>query len=147
MKRLRRDREDSYPGDDETDIDIIPLVDVMFLLLTFFVFMTLAMVIQEGIGVNLASAQSGSSVKEQKPIVISIQADGEYHLGEEKTTPEDLSRHLESVSNRNKNRPVFLNVDSATAHRHVIGALDLVRKSGLSNVTFTVKPEKGKDRP
>jgi len=145
VRRLRQGRDDEkYPGEnDETGIDIIPLVDVMFLLLTFFIFMTLAMVIQEGIGVNLASAQSGGSVKDQEPIVISIQADGQYFLGEEETNKEDLSSRLEAVSRQDENRPVFLNVDDATPHRHVIDALDLVRKSGLSNVTFTVKPENG----
>lgn len=140
MKRLRRDREDSYPGDDETDIDIIPLVDVMFLLLTFFIFMTLAMVIQEGVSVNLASAESGESVREKEPVVLSIKQTGQYFFNKSEISVEALRERLERTARNNPEQSVFINADQSVNHRAVMETLDIVRKSGLSNVTFTVKP-------
>lgn len=140
MKRLRRDREDSYPGDDENDIDIIPLVDVMFLLLTFFIFMTLAMVIQEGVNVSLASAESGESVERKEPIVLSVDESGQYFFNKSEVTEETLRRRLERTAEQNPEKSVFINADQSVNHRSVIEVLDAVRRSGLSNVTFTVKP-------
>lgn len=140
MKRLRRDREDSYPGEDETDIDIIPLVDVMFLLLTFFIFMTLAMVIQEGVNVNLASAESGESVQQKEPVVLSIKGSGQYLFNKSEVGEENLRERLKQIARQNADRSIFINADKSVNHRTVIEVLDTVRKSGLSNVTFTVKP-------
>lgn len=140
MKRMRRNRDDFYAGDEETDIDIIPLLDVIFLLLTFFIFMTLAMVIQKGVEVELASAKSGQAVEKQDPLVVSVKGDGQYFLGEKRTARKRLRKRLGRMARKNEERPVQLNAAGSARHRDVISALDVIRRSGFSNVTFTVEP-------
>jgi len=141
MERLRRDRDDSYPDNEGDDIDIIPLVDVMLLLLTFFILVTLSMVVQEGVNVSLAEAETGESVKNQEPIVVSVRSSGEYFLNEREVSIQSLLKTLRQQANQSSDRPVYLNADKAARHKYVIKALDTIRKSGLSNVTFTVKPD------
>lgn len=140
MNRLRRQDGDSYPEDEGDDIDIIPLVDVMLLLLTFFIFVTMAMVVQEGVSVSLASAESGKSVKKKDPLVISIKNSGTYFLNKTKVSAEKLQSRLEQRFGNNSEQPVFINADKGADHEYVIRALDKVRQSGLSNVTFTIEP-------
>jgi biopolymer transport protein ExbD len=142
MERLRNPSgDDAYPADDDPEIDIIPLVDVMLLLLTFFIFVTLAMVMQEGVGVSLASAESSKSVKKKEPLVISIRQSGQFFLNKDEISVESLRDRLRKRAESSSKQPVFLNADKSAEHQYVIKALDMVRTSGIENVTFTVKPQ------
>jgi biopolymer transport protein ExbD len=140
---MRRRRQSSYEEDDvdDTPIDIIPLIDVIFLLLCFFIFLSLAMVVQEGVDVNLAQAESGESVQDREPLVISINDQGELFLRERSVDEDELLAKLKAEAEQNSDRPVFINADKETRHRRVMLALDTVRRAGLSNVTFTVEPQ------
>ncbi len=140
---MRRRRQSQYEDEDVDDnpIDIIPLIDVIFLLLCFFIFLSLAMVVQEGMDVSLAQAQSGESVQDREPLVISINDQGELFLRENSVNDDELLAKLESVANQNADRPVFINADQEARHKRVMLALDSVRQAGLSNVTFTVEPQ------
>lgn len=141
MKRRRRHPRRS-PDDDDEAIDIIPLIDVMFLLLCFFIFLTLAMVMQEGIAVDLAQARSGESVAGQKqPLAVSVKADGSIYLNKEEVPDGKLPERLQQHARKNPDRSVRLNADEGANHSHVITALDAIRQSKLSNLVFTIKPE------
>ncbi|MFB6344354.1 MAG: ExbD/TolR family protein [bacterium] len=141
MNRTRRRSRRSPENDDEA-IDIIPLIDVMFLLLCFFIFLTLAMVMQEGIAVELAQAQSGESVTSQKePLAVSVKADGSIYLNKEEVKENRLKQMLQAHASENPDRPVRLNAAKGAKHSHVIKALDAIRQSKLSNLVFTIKPE------
>jgi biopolymer transport protein ExbD len=142
MERLRNSNRQSYPEEEGDEIDIIPLVDVIFLLLTFFIFITLSMVVQEGVNVSLASSETGQSVKDREPIVVSVKESGQIYFNKNQVSAKELLSRLKRRASRNKKQPVFLNADQAAQHKNVIEALDTVRKSGLSNVTFTVKPNR-----
>jgi len=141
VKRLRRKNRETYPEQDERAIDIIPLIDVMFLLLCFFIFLTLAMVFQEGINVDLAQAQEGASVQEQEPVVVSIDEAGKLFLNKEQVSEDNLVSMLKQRAEQNPDRPVFINADENARHKRVIFAMDSIQKAGLSNVTFTVRPQ------
>lgn len=140
---MRRRRQSQYDGDDvdENPIDIIPLIDVIFLLLCFFIFLSLAMVVQEGMDVSLAQAQSGESVQDQESLVLSVDDEGKLFFRKNSVSKEELLTKLQSVSEQNPDRPVFINADENARHKRVMLALDVVRQAGLSNVTFTVEPQ------
>lgn len=142
MKRRRRQSRRKPDVDEDEAIDIIPLIDVMFLLLCFFIFLTLAMVIQKGISVDLAQAKTGESASKQtKPLVISVKADGSIYLNKTAVSAKTLPRKLNARARKNPNRPVHLNADESARHSDVITALDSIRKSELSNLVFTIKPK------
>lgn len=148
MRRRRRQQSRSSPYADEDDaIDIIPLIDVIFLLLCFFIFLTLAMVVQEGIAVDLAKATTGESVeRERKPLVVSVDQDGKIYLDEEQVTEDELPARLRAHARRNPDRPVHLNADEGAQHGRVITALDAVRQSDLTNLVLTIKPREPSTR-
>lgn len=139
--RRRRSKRKKLDEDEDNPIDIIPLIDVMFLLLCFFIFMTLAMVMQEGVNVSLAKAESSTSVQEKEPIVVSVDESGTLFLNKEETTEDRIIAQLKERAGDNSERPVFINADQEARHKRVMLALDSVRQAGLTNVTFTVKPE------
>lgn len=140
-RRRRQSRYDSEEDEDGNPIDIIPLIDVMFLLLCFFIFITMAMVVQEGVNVDLARAESSQSVQDQDPIVISVKESGSLFLNKEEMSDEALRSTLRNRAESDSEQPVFINADEEARHTRVMFALDSVRRAGLSNVTFTVKPK------
>jgi biopolymer transport protein ExbD len=70
-------------------IEIIPMVDVMFLLLVFYILSTIAMTTERGIPVSLPAAASGQTVAAEE-IVVSINAQGEVYLNQKRVELPEL---------------------------------------------------------
>ena len=121
-------------------IEIIPMVDVMFLLLVFYVLSSLAMTRQRGIAVDLPAAQTAAAPSSQPELVVSLSPRGKVFLNRHETTLDDLSgavsRWAESHPNdflAAQKQGVVLNLDQACSHRQVVRLLDRLRQSQLSN--------------
>lgn len=139
MKRSRPRRSRRWRRSSRVNVDIVPLVDVMFLLLCFFILMTLSMVVQHGIFVDLAPAKSGQSVQtSEQPVVVSVQADGSLHLNKQPVSRSALAARLESLARQRDSLRVVLNADETASHGDVIRALDTIRQNDVDNVVFTV---------
>ena len=123
-------------------VEIIPLIDVMFLLVAFFMVVSISMVAQKGIFVDLAPAITGDSSLEgdDEALVISVDAGGAFYLNKELIIEGELSSILSERAQKTPDIAVILNADKQAAHAKVIAALDLVRQSGLHNVIFAVEP-------
>ena len=114
----------------------------MFLLVAFFMVVSISMVMQKGIFVDLSPAETAdSSLEEPDTLVISVSADGDFYLDTERVSAAKLEEHLNNVAGRDEDLPVVINADKGARHEHVIQALDLVRKSELHNVIFSVEPK------
>jgi biopolymer transport protein ExbD len=113
----------------------------MFLLVAFFMVVSITMVLQEGIPVNLSQAEMGESAADSsESITLSVTADGTFYLQKE---PLDIDSLLDSLSTLASTAPktsVTINADRETSHGNVVLALDTVRRAGLSNVVIAVEP-------
>jgi len=122
-------------------VEIIPLIDVMFLLVAFFMVVSISMVAQKGIFVDLAPAITGdSSFEDSESLVLSIDGSGSLFLNKESLSEQALSLRLQERAQQAIKTSVIINADKQTPHEQVIAALDLVRQSGLHNVIFAVEP-------
>ena len=123
-------------------IEIIPLIDIMFLLLASFMLVTLSMSKQETIKVDLPSAVA--SRPDFKPEIINLAVDkgGYYYLEKQRTTLPELQKELTRRVQSNTNLPVYVSGDLETTHGAMVGLLDLVRGAGLQRVAFNVKAGK-----
>lgn len=120
---------------------MVPLIDCMFLLLTFFIYIATTMVIQRGIPVKLATAETGESTqKDPTAIHVSIKPSGEIYLEADPVSDEMLAQRLRTLARGGDGRPVVLSADSGVFHRRVVEVLDAIRQSGVSQVIFAVEP-------
>lgn len=124
-------------------VEMIPLMDCMFLLLCFFIYVTMTMVVQKGIFVDLAKAETGESIKEEekKSLYLTVNRQGELFIDKDPVTKEALPQKLRQFRQQHKDGIVVLNADKGTIHETVMGVLDFVRRNGVSQVVFTVEPE------
>lgn len=128
-------------------IEIIPMVDVMFLLLVFYILASIGLTIERGIPVTLPDAVSSEAavVEETK---ITITRAGEVFLNHDPVKLDELG---EVVKERAEEMPgglahlqegyVVLNVDMEVPHRQVVQAMDQLRQIGISN--FSLATEEG----
>lgn len=123
-------------------VEIVPLIDVMFLLVAFFMVVSISMVMQKGIFVDLSPAETtDASVEDDDTLVISVDPQGKFFLNKEEISPQSLTDTLARKAEIDRDTPIIINADKQARHEHVIEALDLVRKSELHNVIFSVKPK------
>lgn len=122
------------------EINVTPLIDVVFLLLIFFMAST-TFRDDTRIRVQLPEAEGetpGSNQQLQK-LVITIDAEGVYYIGERragKRGVESLKRAMEAVLGDSRHLPVLIRADASTPHQAVMTAMDAARQLGLLQITF-----------
>lgn len=127
-------------------LDIAPLIDVVFLLLIFFM-LTSRFVVASGLKVHLPESRSRERVQ-QKGLVIIIDKKGDIYLrrtnsagakGEKRVDFSELSLALKSLSRGNKSAIIY--ADRQTALEKVIKVWDISRESGIKEIGISAIPK------
>ena len=122
-------------------IEIIPMIDVIFFLLVFFMISTLSMTVNRGLPVNLPTA--ATSQKELgENIALTLTQDGELFLNREPIVLQDLGRRVKTALATNAQLMVIINADGQVRHSSVVEILDELRVAGVSRLAIAVKPVK-----
>ena len=123
---------------EEPDVNLTPLIDVVFLLLIFFMVST-TFERETEISIELPEA-SGKQVETERQLVeISIDEKGRYFVNREEvinTQLETLKRAIKKAAGDTAKPQVLLSADKATPHQAVITAMDAARQLGFVNLTF-----------
>ncbi len=120
-------------------VEMLPLIDVVFLLLVFFIYAMLSMVVHHGLKVDLPSAGSVSLEKEDY-IAITIDADNHLFLNEEPVEIDGLAARVLAMRG-NKAKPVFINGDQKANLGLAIELLDDLKKVGIEEISFSCTKE------
>lgn len=112
-------------------IDIAPLVDVVFLLLLFFM-LAYQIVADHGILVRLPEAES-AEVQDSGKVEVKVDAGGELYVGQTPVTLEELPLVLKRLWT-SKNQPLILRADRATQVGLLVGIMDAGRTAGFSAI-------------
>ena len=122
-------------------IEIIPMIDVIFFLLVFFMVSTLSMTINRGLPVNLPTA--ATSQKEMRDNVsLTVTQDGKMFLNKEPVTLQDMGSRVKLALAADPQRVVVINADGQVLHSTVVDILDELRQAGVSGLAIAVKSGK-----
>src|SRR5262245_23233842 len=120
-------------------IEIIPMIDVVFFLLVFFMMASLAMTIHQGLPVSLPAAASGErAVAETASITLA--RDGGTFLDREAVSVFALRGRIEARLAARPDLAVVINADREVAHARVVDVLDELRQAGAGRVAIAVTP-------
>lgn len=117
---------------DEPDIpatiNIVPMIDVIFAILTFFIMSTLFLTRQEGLPVNLP--QAATSQKSQVPtkVTVTVDSNGEISLNKKPTTVDALTEQIRVIVGANPESVVVINADRTVEHGDIVEVMDKVRQ-------------------
>jgi|JI10StandDraft_1071094.scaffolds.fasta_scaffold596665_3 biopolymer transport protein ExbD len=121
------------PRIDSSGSPLGPLLDVVLLLLIFFV--VTSSFSNQSLELSLPSAESGRP-QQQQGLVVAIDASGGISVDAEPTALGALRSVL--VEAKAAERPIELRADRATAHEHVVAVLDLAQASGVEDLSIAV---------
>jgi biopolymer transport protein ExbD len=125
-------------GEDEPDVNLTPLIDVVFLLLIFFMVST-TFEHQSRIQIELPEATASPEEIEEESIEIIIDVEGRYFIGEEQVVNTELKTLKSAISKVLGDRkvvPVTIRADASTPHQAVITALDATSQLGLTQISL-----------
>ncbi|MDH3561067.1 MAG: biopolymer transporter ExbD [Gammaproteobacteria bacterium] len=133
------------PGsDDEPEVNLTPLIDVVFLLLIFFMVST-TFEHQSRIQIELPEATAEASRPDEQSLEIIIDSQGRYFIGEQQVVNTQLKTLKGAISKALGERediPVIIRADANTPHQAVITALDATSQLGLIHISLaTTKVE------
>ena len=120
-------------------INILPMIDVIFAILAFFILSSLYLTRAEGLPVNLPSAVTATP-QNKIDVTLTITDEGALFLGED---PVELTVLADSVSELAPDRPIVVTIraDENTGHGRVVAAMDELRKvERLSLAIATTQP-------
>jgi len=131
---------------ENVEIGLAPLIDVVFILLLFFV-VTTTFTRETQLKIDLPEADSATPVEETelKQLEVMIAADGSYSLNGQSLVKSDLatlSSALQKESAGDSSLPLVISADARTPHQAVITAMDAAGKLGFSRLRITtVEPQ------
>jgi len=122
-------------------IEVIPMIDIIFFLLVFFMISTLSMTINRGLPVNLPKAAS-SQRDLRESLNITVTREGDIFLNKEPITLQEISQRVQAGLVKDPELLAVINADDHTIHGTVVEIMDKVRLAGISRLAIAVKPER-----
>lgn len=126
---------------EDLELNLIPLIDVIFMLLIFFMLTTTFDNIST-IVINLPEATKNAREVKLEPIELSIDAAGRYYVRDQlliNTQLDTLRRALAEVAGPNKNLPLLISADGKAPHQSVVTALDAARQENIVNISIATR--------
>lgn len=111
------------------EINIIPLVDIVFNLLI--IFMILAPMIHKGIDVHVPESSAGESVSKQDQHIVSLTKEGVIWFDDQETTLEQLQEHLQAIA---PDEIIYIQSDKTVPYGQVVEVIAQIKESGLQKV-------------
>ena len=129
--------------DDEPEINLIPLIDVILVLIIFFV-ITTTFDSRSMLQLQLPSAKGEPVAAQAKTLSVLINADGHYFVDDRevlRTDVDSLKQIIEEAAGQDRERPVLLRADARTPHQAVVTAYDALAQSGFRTIQIATAPE------
>ena len=123
------------------EINITPMVDVMLVLLI--IFMVAAPLMMAGVPVELPQTSATRVSNPQKPMIVSLTADGELYIRDEQVSQDNLIPRLQSIRAEEGDTVVYVRADKASVYGNVMDILGMVGRSGYGRVSLLSQPKPG----
>lgn len=128
-----------------SEINVVPYIDVMLVLLI--IFMVTAPLLKQGVDVDLPAAPANPlDVKSPEPIVISVDRKGKMYLSIASTPDSSIDKNalidqVQSALAKQPDRPVMLRGDANGPYQNVVRTLVLLQKANVDSVGLVTEPE------
>ncbi len=121
-------------------IEILPLIDVIFCILTFFILASVVLTRQSGINVDLPSAETGTT-QMREMVIVSVDPVGQLYLEQQPISREQLTEALRNYRQNSPSGLMVLYASRSARYDDVVNVLDLLRSVGGDRVALATLPE------
>ena len=126
---------------DEPEINLIPLIDVLLVILIFLMVTTTYARFSE-LKINLPTSGAEQTPNKPKQIEVIVDANGNYQINDvllTQATPETLASSLNQAAGNDKDPVLVINADAKATHQSVINVMEAARQLGMSRITFATQ--------
>ena len=126
---------------EDPDVNLTPLIDVVFLLLIFFMVST-TFKHESQINIDLPQASVEPVETKEKPLEITIDAEGHYFVNQQglvNTQLGTLMKAIRTVTNGQTDVSLIISADAKTPHQAVVTAMDAARKVGITRLSLATQ--------
>jgi biopolymer transport protein ExbD len=130
-------------GRDEPEINLIPLIDVLLVILIFLMVTTTYARFSE-LQINLPEAKGDTAKDTPDQISVDVDASGNYRINSAATSGHDvdsLTAAMTTAGAGKKDPVVVINADAQTTHQSVVRVMDAARRAGYTRVTFVTQTD------
>jgi biopolymer transport protein ExbD len=134
---------------EEPEINLIPFIDVLLVVLIFVMLTTSYSKFTE-LKINLPTAQAQASKPRPKEIVVLVSSDGRYMVNQQWVDGRSVALLAMALSNSagaEKNSVVVVSADASATHQSVINVMDAARRVGLGQLTFATQGTSAVNEP
>lgn len=117
---------------------IIPMIDIIFFLLVFFMMSMLSMVVQKSMPVNLPSSQT-AKVDIQKKVPITVTSDGAVYVNDTKTNIDGMVRYLQIEQSKGTEMTIVLRADVAAQYGAFVQVLDTLKQMNITKIAIATE--------
>lgn len=133
---MSRKHDFSLGGEEEeSSIDLTPMLDVVFIMLIFFI-VTASFIKEAGIDVNRPDAPVTESKPEDANILIAIHQNDEIWIDRRLIDPQALRANIERLHAENPKGSVVVQADSKSTNKMLVKVMDAARQAGVYNISI-----------
>ena len=125
----------ALPAKRKSRIEMIPLIDIVFLLLVVFIYTMLSMAVHRGLPVALPSS-AAAEIEKNLVLSVSIDRDGTVYLDTAPIPLEELTQALMSRADGQDNPGVLLFADKEVDYQDLFRVLDRIKLAGLNQISL-----------
>ena len=127
----------SQEAEEEDSIDVTPMLDVVFIMLIFFI-VTASFVKESGLDVNRPDAETAEQ-KDRANILVAIGPEGDIWIDQRKVDVTSVRANIERLHAENPQGSVVIQADEEAATRHLVSVMYAARQAGVYNVSIAAQ--------
>jgi len=121
-----------------SEINVVPLVDIMLVLLI--IFMITAPMMQHGMNIDIPKVTTRPMPTKDEPQILSVTKDERLILNEKKLEFKDLKAAIQLLFANKKDKEIYLRADKDVPYGFVVSCMGLIREAGIEKINIVTKP-------
>jgi biopolymer transport protein ExbD len=132
---MRHHLDDIHVDEEENEINLTPMLDVVFIMLIFFI-VTASFIKEAGLDVNRPDAPMTESTPEESNILVLINANDEIWIERRLIDPRALRANIERMHAENPDGSVVIQANNKSSNKMLVTVMDAARQAGVYNISI-----------
>ncbi|MBW2489992.1 MAG: biopolymer transporter ExbD [Deltaproteobacteria bacterium] len=121
-------------------IEMLPLIDIVFLLLVFFIYAMLSMAVHRGLPVLLPTSVS-AKIDKELIVSVTVKSDGTIYVDKEQIDLNDLASFLKTKTETDRDVGILLFADRSLSYQNLFQVLDQIKIAGVHRISLQAEIE------
>jgi biopolymer transport protein ExbD len=132
---MRKHLDDIHADDDENEINLTPMLDVVFIMLIFFI-VTASFIKEAGFDVNRPDAPTQQTTPEEANILVRIDSNDDIWIDRRLIDPRAVRANIERLHAENPEGSVVIQASNASSNKMLVSVMDSARSAGVYNISI-----------